>query len=793
MKQFIITFLISLFSQVSISQVEVSGLVKDSNGPVAYAAVVLKDSTNKNVVFDITDDLGAFMMTTEKGNYTMEIAMLGYQDWTKEIVLDENQVFDDILLESSAQELTEIVVKHKVPLIEQRADRLIFNVANSVAASGGDAVDALRAAPGLNVGTDAISMIGRGAAGVMINGRILRLSGEELISFLNSISANDIQKIEIITNPPAKYDASGGGGLINIVYKKGIKESWKNSSTISYNQNEYNYLSLRNNFSYKKNKLRFNLSLSGNKGDRNEFVSIETDYPSGLWDQKENRKRQMDNLSGRFALDYDLTKNTSIGVQYLGVYREPDKEVSSITNVFDNAHSLDFVLDNIGFDNSAISSNSYNLHLVSRLDTLGRSISFDFDYFNYKNDLNRDFVVNTLSPNGEFLDINQAAINTLDQSIDNFSGKVDVEHPLKIMNFSYGAKLSFSKTLNDFVSFNTITGVPVFDPGVSNEFEYEENVQAVYVNASKKLTSKLEMQIGLRLENTETKGFSKTEDETNVNDYLKLFPTFYVAWQKNRNSNYSFSYGRRINRPYFSDLNPFRYFFNSNSYSEGNPFLQPSFSDNFNFYYIYKRKFTTDIYFNTVSDGFGTIFAPDVVNNTQVAIRRNFITEYTGGIGQIYSENITPWFYSRNQIYLIGYDSKFKENINAEPEFGYQLYLSTSNTITLSGSTRLQIDFNYFSPHRYSLYDYAERYTLSIGIRQQFFSRKLQIAFLAHDIFDRGSLRSAVSEVNGIKTDFGNNYSNRFLRLSLTYEFGNNKINVRNRNFGNDSERRRSN
>ncbi len=430
--------------------------------------------------------------------------------------------------------------------------------------------------------------------------------------------------------------------------------------------------------------------------------------------------------------------------------------------------------------------------MVSKLDTLGRVLSFDFDYFDYDYDQDRNYIVNTLSANSEFIKINQAAQNILDQSIDNYSAKVDVTHPIQSIGLSYGGKFSFSKTTNDFQSFNNITGTPVFDENISNEFEYKESVMAAYFNISKEISDKLEIKAGLRLENTITEGFSKTENEVNKNDYLKLFPTFYAVYKANENDNFSFSYGRRINRPGFSDLNPFRFYFNTNSYSEGNPFLQPSFSDNLNFYYTHKQKLTTNIYFSTVADGFGTITAPNGDNNTQVTLRRNYITEYTGGIGQIYADNITPWLYSRNQIYLIGYDSKFKENINAVPTFSLQLYFSTSNTFTIGETTKLQADLFYISPHSYSIYYYSTIYGLNIGLTQSFFSKKLQVSLLAHDIFDSGSINSAISEVNGVKIDFGSNYSRRYLRLSLSYNFGNNNISARNRKFGNDDTRRRT-
>jgi len=155
--------------------------------------------------------------------------------------------------------------------------------------------------------------------------------------------------------------------------------------------------------------------------------------------------------------------------------------------------------------------------------------------------------------------------------------------------------------------------------------------------------------------------------------------------------------------------------------------------------------------------------------------------------------NITPWLFSQNQVYANAYDSKFDEGINATPELGLQLFLATYNTISLGRTTRLQVDFFYESPYRNGLSDYSARYNLSFALSQSFMNKQLQVSLVAHDVLDTGSLRSVVSEINGVIVDFGSNYSNRFLRLSVSYNFGNNKINVRNRNFGNDDERRRSN
>ena len=783
-----------MIAHAGMAQIEISGLLKDKEGPIPYANVVLKDSTQKIKAYDITDEQGFFSLKVEKGKYLMEASMLGYKDWKREISIEKNQRLDDILLETAAAELNEVVVKSMKPLIERKVDRLIFNVENSVAASGGNALDALQVAPGLIVGTDEISMIGKGASRVMLNGRMLQLSGEELVNFLNSIAADDIQKIEIITNPPAKYEAESSGGLINIVFKKGVRNFWKNSTTYSYSKNKYNYSTLRNNFLYNKNKVKLSLSLNGSLGHVREVETVETSFPSGTWKTIIDTKSPKDNLSGRFSLDYDLSKKTSIGIQYLGNFSRPDRDDKVATDIFNNSNILDKKFDGFRKDNRDITSQIYNVHLISKIDTLGRSISFDFDFLDFDNERERDRRVDTYSANNEFLNINQSATNFSVQSIDNYSAKVDVEHPIKSVKLSYGAKLSYIKTVNDLKSFNTITGSPVFDTNLSNEFEYTENIQAVYISGSKEINPKLEMQMGLRLENTATKGFSKTLDETNKKEYLKLFPTFYVAYNKDKNQNFSFSYGRRINRPWFRNLNPFRSFTNSNSYSEGNPFLRPSFRDNFDFNYTYKEVLTTNVFFNRTTDGSGTIFSADWETNIQAIIRLNYYTDYRLGIGEQFTFNKISWWESQNQFYVIGNKSKFDNNvIDATPKEGIQIYVDTYNTFSLNESTKFQIDFFYSSAYKGGLSDRGERYGLDLGIRKSFMKNDLKLSLFAKDIFDTGSHNNILSEVNGVPVNFGMNYSRRYVRFSMTYKFGNKKINVRNRKFGNDEERRRTN
>ncbi len=317
---------------------------------------------------------------------------------------------------------------------------------------------------------------------------------------------------------------------------------------------------------------------------------------------------------------------------------------NTVIKIFNNQNSVDSLLVNNGFNNKYSGSQIYNAHLVSKLDTIGRKFSVDLDYFTYDSKFDKNFTANSYSPDGTYQNTNQSARNNSNQNIDNYSVKADMEHPITFMNLSYGAKASFIKSNSNVFYYNTITGNPVLDPNQSNVFEYIENNQAVYINGDKKINEKLSIQLGLRAENTQTNGYSETLNQEVTNNYLKLFPSLYLDYQLNENHGLNFTYGKRINRPGFGLLNPFRTYINSNSYSEGNPFLKPSFSNNFDFTYAYKKNLRTNIFLNIINDGYGVIFRANPDMNTQIISRENYFNESSFGIGESYAAEVTNWF-----------------------------------------------------------------------------------------------------------------------------------------------------
>ena len=787
-----LSILITLFFSTVLLAQTITGKITDATGIIPFANVTIKDNQYKIITGTTTDDDGLFKLKISKGTYTIEVSYLGYKNWKKEINVSANLNLGTIFLEENSQKLEEIVIKTEKRVLERKIDRLIFNVEKSIAATGGNGLDVLKITPGVQVQNGTLEILGKGATRVMINGRIFPLAGDELVSFLSGFSADDIQKIEVITNPPAKYEASGNGGLINIVLKKGLQDFWKNSTTISYNQNKYNFTTLNNNFFYNKGKISFSGSLNATKGSLENLEGLSINYPTNNWKIDVNSEIVKDQFSGRFLIDYAVSKNTTFGLQYLGNTRTPEIIGVTTSSIFDNNSNLEKALVNQG-DNVVDNKNhSLNFHLITQLDSLGKSISFDADYFTFNSENSRDFFTEEFNNLGNSQGVNSAALNIANQEIENLNAKIDVEHPLEKINLSYGVKASFTKTKSDVLYFDTLSGTPVLDSSRSNEFMYNEDVLAAYFSANTKLNEKLEMQFGLRLEDTKTKGVNAEINQETINNYTKLFPSLYFSYAKNDNNNFGFTYGRRISRPNFRNLNPFRFYINDNSYSVGNPFLQPTFSDNIEFSHLYKNNLSTSISVNITKGGSGTVFTSDATNQTQIVTRENYYNQYNYGIKESFSFSKSNWFNSQNSVNLLGYYTKFTKDFGSDPKNGVQVHLTSNNTFSLSENTKLQVNSWYSSKHNRGLFSLGEMFDLSLGLQHNFKSN-IKMSLLFSDVFKTSGLNNFKSTINGIEQVYRQNESTRSFRVSLSYDFGNKKINVKDRYFGNDDERRRSN
>ena len=794
-KLFSIFFLISFFSY---SQIEIKGTVKDSsNVAIEFANVFLTNQNNEIVTGIVTDKEGSFNLSIKEGTYTLTVSLLGYKDWKISIAINNNINLENIILINNLYQLDEVVVKGKKVFVKRKVDRLVFDVSSSPQAIGGDLTDALKVTPGVIFTNDNLSVFGKDGVKIMINGRVTSIPSGGLTNFLSSIRSEDVRTIEVITNPPARFEAEGNYGLINIIYKKRIN-FWQARLNSRYIQTTYPTYATGGNFSYFKNKISLFVDLNGKKGSEAVIEESDIFYPNQFWNGRTDRKDKKDYLSGRLSLQYDVSNTLSLGLQYIAGIENPDirdRNTVDIINIANNA--LDSILTANGNNNRNNYNHSLNAYGIIKLDTLGRRLTFDIDYFNYVEDQDRDFETQTFAPNGDPGNLFTSSKNLGQQNIKNYSFKTDVEYPLGKFDIDYGGKISFINNDNSVSFFDVSSGTPQFDNTKSDIFDYKENTQSLYVSASHKLNEKWSFKIGVRFENTNTEGFSKTLNQKNKTSYSKLFPTAYLMFIPNENNSLSFSYGKRIKRPKYWEINPFRWYINDFSFAEGNPFLQPSFKDNFEFNHVYKNNLTTILFLSVTNNGFGQIPLVNSDTNILTLTRENYFKRYDYGLGLVYRFSKLSWLSSfiHTQVYYS--DTQFNNNIDVsllgQEQNGTTYSISNYNTFIFNKKKTFLGELNFWcnSEKQTGLYQEEPSYSVSLGLKALFCNNDLQTAINFYDVFKTSNSNITTSYNNGISRIANVYYDNRYFKVSISYRFGNKKIRSRKRRVGNKEEKNR--
>lgn len=764
-----------LFPLISYSQIQITGVVKDSLQPIAFANVILTDNNGKMVTGTITEDDGSFNLTAQQGEYKLTVSFLGYGDWGKNLSVSKSVDLGVIVLETQDNELEEIVITAERPLIERKVDRLVFNVGQSIAATGGNTMDALKVTPRVRIQNDAIEMIGKSKLGILVDGRIQQLSGEDLINFLKSIPTDGIKSIEVISNPPAKYSVEGNSGLINIITKKGKPNAWSASIWSVYRQATYATGSTGARLNLQKGKFTIQSNFDYYNGSTAPIETNQIFYPETTWRNVDIRRDFTNYLSARIALDYKINQHLSTGFSYKQLNSKPLQKSTETTKIH-NAESdiLDSLFVTQGRSPSDKMTNLFNYHLIYEIDTIGRKLFFDFDFFDHKNQSGRLFNNQTLDSNFQPQPNSyMQARNNGVQDIQNISMNLDMEHPTHWINLNYGGRISTIKTDNLFEHYDIENSGETLNTGLSNSFAYQENTQALYFSTQKRFSEKWEAKAGIRLEATQTKSYSQTLDQTNSNDYIKWFPTAYLAYSPNENSTFNLNYGRRIKRPYYHFLNPFRWVGNPYSYTEGNPFLQPAFIDNIELEYSYKDFWSANLYYSHTNSDFEQVAIIDEATNIQQIIPKNFIINNSVGLYQTFNFSPSKWWdiYASANIYYSTTDSKIPVTLSYLS--GWNGSFSISNDLTLNKQKTLFFNISfYYDTKGVSNLDYqSSANQLDASFKWLLLDKKVTISLYANDILS--SYRPTyTSYSNGIKNSFRNYYDQQYFRLSATYNFG---------------------
>lgn len=784
---------VPLFSQTF----TISGTVEEENGtPVEFANVTLTPIDSAQIVDAVTDRNGKFAIAAVPNNYTLSISFIGYESHRIELKIDKNTDIGPIQLKVNKQLLQEVTVVGQRALFERRIDRLVFNVENSMAATSSDIMDVLRVVPGLRVSDDQISMISKGSMIVTVNDRVIPLSGESLTNYLKGISPMTIKSIEVITNPPARYSAEGNAGIINIVLKRAVNDSWNLTLRSMYRKPVVGSGGNAGaDFNYKKNRLSAFMNTTFQKANSNSYPQNTIYYPTEEWKEATTTIWRQRFFSLNTGADYDVSDRWRIGVMYfVNKVSNPGGISETNTTIFDSGNELKESKISLRENSQRFTMHSANINSFIKLNTSGKSLSIDLDYINIHS-------LGSLNNSGDSYNPDNAIIRSSHFANDSrhkgnhesYSAKTDISLPLAWANLSMGVRYSFTEINNDFLLHNIISGNPVIDPNLTNLFRYRESIHAAYISGNRRITDKLYLQAGLRMENTATEGYSKTMNETNRKNYLQFFPTAYLQYKFNDKRSVVLSYGRRLSRPSFATQNPFRSYINEYSYSEGNPYLLPSFSHYLEMAYTIYPFECKIWYLRTTGE---IVNFPFLDAETQVVryVPINGFNFRRTGITASYNFNKFWWWNSSSnaEIYYVHKTAAIEET--GAPLNTFSATLFTGNDIMLNRNKTLifNIGGTYWFPYVNGAARTDATYMIRGGFRARLLDENLTLALNVIDIFNTGRFRQT-EESNGIKYlhDFSR-MTSRVITLSVSYRIGNRQISTLRRMAGNQEERERS-
>ncbi|MDP2887386.1 MAG: TonB-dependent receptor [Bacteroidota bacterium] len=785
----ILFLLIGQFGKAQQGGTQIRGSVYSSdNEPAMFSTIMLLDQDSVLIGGALTKEDGSFIIEkVAPGNYSIQVKNMGFHTYTSKklsIASNENLSLDKITLIPSTTQLDEAVVTARKAMVEIRADKIVYNVASSPNASGNNGMELIGKAPGIIVDMDKnIILQGKSGVQIYINGRPTRLSGNDLTNFLESLRSENIESMEIITNPSSKYDAEGTAGVINIVLKKNTSLGFNGNATGSFSQGTFSRSSVGTSLNYSGEKINLFTSLS--VSDNNWQTDFdETTYQSGFLLDKnsksENNSKAI-NFSG--GLDYTINPEQSVSIDGRVLVNKRDNVLRSTTGVFDTTDLVNgeilraAALDKMPSENYILNANYRNA--FSETSNLSADLSFG-KYSSKKN---------TLQPNDYVNAVDGVILRTLNKEydantqIDLWSTKVDYEKKLKKITLSSGAKYSYITTGNQLAFYNVENGLPIFDNTRSNDFNYLEKVAAVYFILNVNPTDKLMINAGLRMENTSSLGLLESKIQTDNNrvsrNYLDFFPNLGISFDDKKNNALSISYGRRITRPNYQDLNPFESRSSELSAWKGNPFLKPNYIDNYQISYSFKRKLVISNTYSVTHDFFATIFEISQEKGN-VLIPRNMQKSTNNGLSVSYPLRIIKWW-DLSSFFNYNFET-YKGDLNGTKiDLKASTYnLRLQNNLQLPKAVTMELTYYLNSPWIWRGSVNVEGFSgLSIGVKKEFLDKKLLVQLTGNDILNTSSDYHYKSNYGGMIVDGVISFDNRRAGISATYKFGNQKAKAR--------------
>lgn len=794
---------VPLLSQSDAPKYSVSGRIQfedKTSGPGIN--VLLRNAADSSLVKTaVTDDEGNFLLAdVMNGKYFLETFYVGYTTYQSEVwEMASDKNFGDLTLlpnQTMTQEVNVVAIK---PLIERKHDKLIMNVESSIGAAGTNALEILGKAPGVLVdGNENISMRGKQGVIVMVDGRPVPVAGADLATFLKGIQAAEIEKIEFVTNPSARYDAAGNAGIIDIKLKRDKRFGTNGGLSLSAGHGLYHKASagIRLNNRSKYFNLFGSYNYSNNEG-MNDLKLLRkfyvNDSMTGAYDQHNFMLFPIQTHSLRGGADYFLNKKTTLSV--LGTFSDTglDKVGENTSDVWNENSEVVSAFKTKNNSSERWTNYTTNFNLKHEFDSTGKTLTADIDYGKYGNGSLQNFTTNYYDAVGEPMGIPNLLYGDMNGSLELKSIKADYVNPIgETAKFELGVKSSLVESDNEILFYDRTAEQNTLDTTKSNHFIYKENINAAYISADKQW-KKWGLQVGLRGEQTVAKGTQLINGQSFDRNYFQLFPSSVLSYKSNDKNDWALSYSRRIDRPGYNQLNPFKFFLDPTTYREGNPYLLPQLSDSYDLTHTWKQKVSTSLTYTSTAQNIAEVIYPDP-DNLYVTVQtdKNLTRFQLFGIGFYAQLQPTKWWTSviSGNAYYAHYSGNLANtNLNrgattANVNVTNNLYLPKGFVAELTANVRAREVYGYMLVEPI--------WFISTGVAKPVLNKKGMLKFSFSDMFFTNGPR-AYSEFRDYKENFKVRRDTRVAMLTFTYSFGKGQASPSSRRTGGaEDEKRRA-
>ena len=799
----IITIFISsnLFAQQSV----ITGTV-NAEGEVSGAIVTLLKSTDSSVVkTTLCEGNGNYTLSNLKaGSYLLSISHVGYiQYFTKtfSLVAGQQLQFEKISLLANSKELKEITVTAKKQFIERKIDRLVLNPDAIIGNADGNALEVLEKAPGIQVDVNGnISFKGKQGVMVFVDDKPTYMAALDLANYLRSLPAGSIEIVELMSNPPAKYDAAGNSGIINIRLKKNTLKGFNGSLSVSYGQGRYHRTNNSFNINYRLNKINYYANLSWNQNHSYQDLTINRKYftQSGLYKsaftQNSYIKREIEGLNLKLGADYYISNKSTAGLVISGFENRTYSPVQNRSTIINENNQVDSTVLATNPGDRKWKNGSINLNYTYKINKKGSEISANADYLNYQADITQQLEsfnfnpANTVSSKSTLQSFLPADLN-----IQSF--KTDYLSPLKgNAKLEAGVKFSRVKTDNTASVFDIINAISIPNYEFSNKFLYDENINAAYLNYAKE-GKKLSIQTGLRIENTSISGQQLgnpvIKDSSFVRNYSNLFPTVYLQYkfdslQKNQ---MTFSMGRRINRPNYQDLNPFSYPLDRFTYYGGNPFLQPTLAYYAELSHTFDNKITTSIDYSLTDNVI--METNEQRGNIYYSRPGNFAKEVSYGLNV--NANLQPAKWLTLILYTelrnVAYRSViYGQNLDEER---FYWYVGPTSQFTITKNLSAELAYTFQSSVLVAQFLTIPVWQMRAGLSQKIMKGKGSLRLNVNDMFFTNKPGGDIRNIANATANWRSILDSRVTNIAFSYRFAKGKTLAARKSGASDEEKSR--